>query len=318
MATTLKDVARIARVSVKTVSNVIHDHPHVSDEVRRRVETAIRQLGYRPNLAARGLRRGRSGLLTLVAPHAPGVVEAIVSGATALGFRVVLAPPDASLAEGPDVDAVLVSREAPASGRLDALAPAGTPLVLLTGIPDPRYDCVGPDTVQSVRDAFGHLTLAGRRRVAAVGSNGFREAVRRAWPTPPAGRLSLASGSGPAEGYRAVRWLVTGGQPPDAILCGSDLPAAAVIRAVADEGLRVPEDVAVIAIGDGEAGRYLRPAVTTVATDPAFIAGHALGLVVRRLGDRAAPPVQIVAPHVVLTRESTRPLRLSTQVPRML
>ena len=70
----------------------------------------------------------------------------------------------------------------------------------------------------------------------------------------------------------------------------------------------MPEDVAVIAIGDREAGRFLRPTVTTAATDAALIAGHALDLVVRRLADRHAPPAQIVAPHVVLTRESTCPL----------
>ncbi len=61
VATTLRDVAQLARVSVKTVSNVVNDHPHVSEDVRRRVGEAVRQLGYRPNLAARALRAGRTG-----------------------------------------------------------------------------------------------------------------------------------------------------------------------------------------------------------------------------------------------------------------
>lgn len=102
MATTLKDVAQLAQVSVKTVSNVVHDHPHVSKDVRRRVETAIQQLDYRPNLAAarqllaHGLRqdailcdsdRPAAGVIRAVADEGPRVPEDVA--VIALGDSVL-------------------------------------------------------------------------------------------------------------------------------------------------------------------------------------------------------------------------------------
>jgi DNA-binding LacI/PurR family transcriptional regulator len=77
------------------------------------------------------------------------------------------------------------------------------------------------------------------------------------------------------------------------------------VRAAADAGFRVPEDVAVIGIGDSETGRYSRPTLSTVATDPAVIARRAVELLTRRLHGTAGHPVRIVVPHVVLPREST-------------
>ncbi|UQU67793.1 LacI family transcriptional regulator [Couchioplanes caeruleus] len=316
MATTLKDVARLAQVSVKTVSNVVHGHPHVSEDVRHRVETAIRRLGYRPNVAARALRAGRGrrgGLLALAVPgvdHPPGLVEELVRLAAPLGFRVMIQPvgscaPDP--ADVPGVDAVLVNADAPPPALADACVAAGTPLVLLGGGPDPRFDCVGADAARMIRDAVVHLLSAGRRRVAAIGtcSEGMSAGFRDAGLTPPPGFLRLTHHHRPADGYLAARELLLHTRPPDAVVCGSDRLASGVLRAAADAGLRVPGDLAVTGAGDGEEGRYTRPALTTVAADPAVIAGRALDLVTRRLAGVATVPVRVVVPHALLVRESS-------------
>ncbi|MFE9955208.1 LacI family DNA-binding transcriptional regulator [Micromonospora sp. NPDC005299] len=334
MATTLRDVARHARVSVKTVSNVINDHPHVSDDVRRRVREAVGELGYRPNLAARTLRTGRTGLLALIVPdvEAPGLhglAREVVRAATSQGFRVVveqLGPdtgrpaPSAHSGAPPGVDAVLLGADTVPPGLIDAHLRTGTPLVLLGESRDPRCDQVALDGARAAADATEHLLRTGRRRIAAIGAGpgettgpaqprtlGYQRAVRRAGLDPPAGYLRATAQDRYEDGYRAARWLFANEHSPDAVLCYSDRLAIGALRAAADAGLRVPADVAVTGFGDSEEGRYSRPTLTSVSADPAFLAREAVALVVARLDRPDAAPVRITAPHTILPRESTRP-----------
>lgn len=330
MTTTLRHVAELAQVSVKTVSNVVNDRPNVSHDVRRRVEDAIRRLDYRPNLAARALRTGRSGLIALAVPSVevpgpPGLVDEIIDQAARLGLRVVIEPlwslrRRAVSAGNPRVDAVLLSAETVTPELVDTHVPDGVPLVVLAENPDGRHDCVALDATLAARDATEHLLRTGRRRIAAVGAHpgeaggppqprtiGYRQAVRRAGLRLPAGYLATTTCRRHADGYRATQTLLNGDQRPDAIFCYNDRLAGGAIRAVADAGLRVPQDVAVIGVGDSEEGRYSRPTLSTVAIDPAYIARHALELLTRRLRAPAGPTSRIVVPHAVLPRESTGP-----------
>lgn len=334
MATTLRDVARHARVSVKTVSNVINDHPHVSDELRRRVREAVRALGYRPNLAARTLRTGRTGLLALVVPdvEAPGLhglAREVVRAATRQGFRVVVEPhgpdtgppaPPARAGGPPGVDAVLLVTDVVPPGLIDAQLGTGTPLVLLGESRDPRCDRVALDGARAAADATEHLLDTGRRRIAAIGARpgeatgppqprtlGYQRAVRRAGLDLPAGYLRTTAQHRYEDGYRAARRLFAHEHRPDAVFCYSDRLAIGALRAAADAGLRVPADVAVIGIGDSAEGRYSRPTLTSVSADPAFLARTAVALAVARLDRPDAPPARITAPHAILPRESTRP-----------
>ena len=334
MATTLRNVAQLAQVSVKTVSNVINDHPHVSSDVRRRVEKAIRQLDYRPNLVARALRTGRSGLIALAVPSVdepclPGLVDHVIWHATRFGFQVVLEPlvnsrRCATFAERsagqPRVDGLLVTAETVTPELVDTHFTTGIPLVVLAAKLDPGYDCVAFDATVAARDATDHLLRTGRRRVAAIGAHpheadgpaqprtiGYRQAVARAQLHLPDGYLPPTTGQSHADGYHATRTLLTHPHRPDAIFCYNDRLAGGVIRAATDAGLRVPQDLAVIGIGDSEEGRYSRPTLSTVAIDPGYIAHHALDQLIRRLKGATGTVSQIVAPHVVLPRESTAP-----------
>jgi DNA-binding LacI/PurR family transcriptional regulator len=327
MATTLKDVAHLARVSVKTVSNVVNDRPHVSEHVRRRVENAIHQLGYRPDPAARALRSGRTGLLALVlpsvgAPCPTGLVDEVVWHANRYGFRVVvdLLGSGGRPAAGLRVDATLVCADAVPPDLADAQDAHQAPLIVLADGPDERHDRVAPDTIAAARDATEHLLGIGRRRIAAIGVGsgellGYLDALRQAGLDPPVGPMPTTARQSRPDGYRAARGLLAQDRHPDAVLCGTDRLAASVLRAAADAGLRVPDDLAVIGTGDTEEGRYSRPTLTTVATDPALIAHTALDLVIRRLDRPGAGPTRIVVPHVVLPRESTGPAGAGPRTP---
>ncbi|MCO1594289.1 LacI family transcriptional regulator [Micromonospora sp. RHAY321] len=330
MASTLKDVARLAGVSVKTVSNVVNGYPHVSADVRRRVDAAVAQLGYRPNAFARTLRTGRTGVLALVLPGADvpypdDLAREVVREAGSRGYRVVIeqAPPDdepAAPALGDaramPVDGVLVSAPVAPSELVEALTAAGRPVVLVGGeARHGRCDQVTIDVARAAEDATAHLLGAGRRRIAAIGAyprespraDGYHRALCRAGLAPVPGHRLPASRHRRADGYRAARALLAQPERPDAIFCYSDALAIGAMRAAFDAGLRVPGDVAVIGIGDIEEGRYSRPTLSTVSIDTAFLAREAVARVANRIDQPDAAFARVTAPHTVLPRESTEP-----------
>ncbi|MET8354023.1 LacI family DNA-binding transcriptional regulator [Micromonospora sp. NPDC005206] len=328
MASTLKDVAQLADVSVKTVSNVVNGYPHVSPEVRRRVETAVAHLGYRPNVFARTLRTGRTGVLALVLPGADvpyphDLAREVVRAAAGRGYRVVIEQvgpdderpaPSLGAARPLPVDGVLVSAPVAPTELVEALTVAGRSVVLVGGeVRDGRCDRVSVDVAQAAEDATTHLLRAGRRRIAAIGAypresaDGYHRALRRAGLAAVPGQRLPASRHRRADGYRAARALLAQPDRPDAIFCYSDPLAIGAMRAAFDAGLRVPVDVAVIGIGDIEEGRYSRPTLSTVAVDTGFLAGEAVARLTARIDQPGAAIARVTVPHSVLPRESTGP-----------
>ncbi|MCF0096177.1 LacI family DNA-binding transcriptional regulator [Micromonospora sp. MH99] len=325
MASTLKDVAGLAGVSVKTVSNVVNGYPHVSADVRHRVEAAIAQLRYRPNAFARTLRTGRTGVLALVLPdadlpYADDLAREVVHAAGRRGYRVVIEHERAS--PGPDegrsmpVDGVLVG----APGDLaQTLTAAGRPVVLVGGAAhDLRCDQIRVDVAGAAEDATAHLLRTGRRRIAAIGAYppgsagvpqpgtaGYHRALRAAGLTPVPTHPLPGRHHRRADGYHAAREVFAGPDRPDGIFCFSDPLAIGAMRAAFDAGLRVPVDVAVIGVGDIEEGRYSRPTLSTVAVDTGFLAREAVARLAARIGEPDAATAEIVAPHTVLPRENT-------------
>lgn len=327
MVATLRDVAEFAGVSVKSVSNVVNGYPYVSDELRRRVQAAVDELGYRPNLAARNLRAGRTGVLALVVPgfdvpRFDELAREVVADAERRGYRVVIEHSRrvaAGDARRVPVDGVLLAADVAPPGPIEGQS-TGPPLVVLGEAPGGRCDRVAIDHARAAEDASAHLLQTGRRRIAAIGVRprrrtattqrytlGYRRALRRVGLTPPSGYLQPALPHRRAEGYHAARTLLAHEQRPDALLCYSDLLAIGALRAAVDAGLRVPQDVAVIGIGDTEEGRYARPTLSTVSADTAFIAREAVARLIARIAGREAGPATVVAPHTVVPRESTAP-----------
>ncbi|MFC4018765.1 LacI family DNA-binding transcriptional regulator [Micromonospora sp. GCM10011542] len=327
MASTLKDVARLAGVSVKTVSNVVNDYPHISPAMRRRVDAAIAELRYRPNVFARTLRTGRTGVLALVVPDADvpygdALAREVVHAAARQGYRVVIEQ-DATPPLGGDrnvpVDGVLLSAPLAPAELVQAQVAAGRPVVLVGGeARDGRCDQITVDAARAAEDATAHLLRAGRRRIAAIGAYptasaavpractvGYQRALRRAGLAPVPGHPLPTSRHRRADGYRAARALLARPDRPDAMFCYSDPLAIGAMRAAFDAGLRVPADVAVIGIGDIEEGRYSRPTLSTVSVDTGFLAREAVARVAARIDQPDAAVTEITAPHTVLPREST-------------
>ncbi|WP_206079992.1 LacI family DNA-binding transcriptional regulator [Propioniciclava coleopterorum] len=324
----LVDVAELAGVSMRTVSNVVNDYPHVSDAMRERVERAIAELGYRPNLQARNLASGRTGLIALVVPrlempYFASLAQQMLEKAEDAGTVVVVQQTHGSREvelralegrfgqriDGIVLSAITLTDEDVAKRR------SNLPLVLL-GDQDwhVAVPSVAIDQVAAAEAVTGHLLDAGARRVAIVGGNHHLGGRRHGWARAheargarPAPDLEVATpGVSGDDGVAAGRRIAAMRPVPDAVFCVTDWLALGVIRSLQRAGLRIPEDVAVAGYDDIPYGRASNPTLTTIAPDRAEIAQLAL----RAVLEPGAEPVRHRAGWRLTVRESSggRPL----------
>lgn len=330
MAARLRDVAERAGVSVKTASNVLNHHPHVRASTRERVEAAMAELHYRPNLSARSLKHGRAGFLALAvpamdSPYFAELAARITEEAAALGFIVLL---DVT---GGDPEAERVVLEGMRSHVIDgvifsplALSPDeirrradDLPMVLLGERPVPgEIDHIAVDSVKASRAAVEHLVARGRRRIAAVGREsvrgtaserlrGYRQALRAAGLAFDPGYVVDVPRFERADGYAAMQHLLGLDVPPDAVFCFNDLMAIGALRACVEAGVRVPEDVALVGFDDIAETRFSNPTITTVSPDLTGLARQALAVLSRRIEGDTSPARDIRVEWALQERETT-------------
>jgi DNA-binding LacI/PurR family transcriptional regulator len=338
LSVTLRDVASLARVSAKTVSNVVNDHPHVHPVTRARVQQAIAELGYRPNLSARGLRSGRTGVIGLAVPelrqtYFAELADAVIAAAEERGLSVIVGEAGgdreheiAVLAHGlRQTDGLLFSPERLGTEDRGLLDDVDFPLVMLgERIFGGPTDHVTMHNVRGARAAVEHLLDQGRRRVAVVGAHpddgppqlrpsdlrvrGYREALARAG-LPHDRRLErVAAPWHPQNGADATRRLIASGVGFDAVFALNDTLGLGVLRALGESGCRIPDDVAVIGFDDIEDGRFSSPTWSTISQDKAGIARTAVALLDERIGGAGSEPARkVTVPFELLVRGSTRP-----------
>ncbi|HEY0817107.1 MAG TPA: LacI family DNA-binding transcriptional regulator [Pseudonocardia sp.] len=329
MAVTLKDVAALAGVSVKTVSNVVNGYDFVKADNRRRVEEALASTGYRPNLGARNLRRGRTGFVALVVPdlaipYFGELAALVISAARRHDWNVLIEQTQgvrererASLAGlGPHmIDGAIISPEALQADDFDQLAPDLPVALLGEHALDVEIDHVGIDNVLAARTAVEHLASLGRTRIAAIGENrrrgtaalrmaGYRAALRAANLPAAADLVGAVDAYHRRDGADAMRRLLDRPDPPDAVFCFNDLLAVGALRSAAEMGLRVPEDVAVVGFDGSEEGAYSLPSLTTIAPDKSAIAEAAVGLL-HRDGPGRRGPQDVMTSFTLEIRESS-------------
>jgi len=330
----LGEVAKAAGVSARTVTNVVNGFEYVADGTRAKVQRAIEELGYRPNLAAKRLRTGRSEVITLAvplveAPYFAEVAREIFQAAARHSYTVLIEQTD-SLAQrerhlftgatSQFIDGLILSPVGLTEEELRELHPE-LPLVLLgERITGHIADHVAIDNVAAARVATNHLVEIGRRRIAAIGCHplshsgaalryrGYQAALKEAGI---AVRPELVTGK-PGEdltrqgGATSMAQLLANDPLPDAVLCYNDLMALGAIRMILTHGLKVPDDIAVVGMDDIEDGQFSVPSLTTIAPDKAQIASIAVDLLVSRIsGDRTKPPQEIEAGFRLVVRESS-------------
>jgi DNA-binding LacI/PurR family transcriptional regulator len=335
MAITMHDVARVAGVSIKTVSNVVNDYQYIRPETRQRVQTAIDELGYRPNLSARGLRSGRTGVISLIIPdlrnaYFAELAVAVMRAAEAKKLAVIIEQSGDSreteleLLRGPRVqmvDGILYSVLALGEDDAHLLEDIPTPMVLLgERIFHGPTDHVTMQNSEGARAATAHLLSLGRRRILALGAHrgevigsaglrldGYAEALAAAG-VPFRDELVVEVGgwfrSGGAE---AMRGMLRSGIQFDGVVAFNDSLALGAMRVMQEAGLQIPRDVSVIGFDDIDETQYTLPTLSTINPGKDEIAEVAVRFLLERISNPgvAIAPREHLASFSLVQRESS-------------
>jgi DNA-binding LacI/PurR family transcriptional regulator len=330
----MTDVARRAGVSQKTVSRVVNHEPHVTNEIRAKVQAVIDELGFRPNAAARALVTRRNQRIGMITPstslYGPAsILEGVDDALRGSGYHLSVARTQGdSVADlqaaidelvAQDI-AGLVLSEPIDLGHPELRLPNGLP-VLSFGSPaaptsDERPDelVMGADETAGARSATDHLLALGHRTVHHIaGTEGWAATARRvegwlgaladAGVTAPA---VVHGGWTPRSGYEAAAELLRR-SGVTAIFAANDHMAVGAIRAVEEVGLRVPHDVSVVGFDDAPEAEYLSTALTTVRQDFAEVTRLAMHRLVRTIEGRPPAERHRLIPAQLVVRESAAP-----------
>ena len=341
MSANMRDVAKLAEVSQRTVSNVVNGYRHVKPETRERVEAAIEALRYRPNVSAQKLRRGRTGMVALALPQiaAPYFAEladhvqrrAAERGITLLidqtgGSRerelLVLDGYRSNIIDGLILSPLAVTPFDLTNRGLDF------PTVLLgESIDNGGVIHVSIDNVAAARAMTGHLLGLGRRRIATIGAipdtpgpanrrtRGYTEAMHGAdLPVPAYLTFPTASWTRSA-GHAIATDILESKAEVDAVFCFNDTLALGLIKGLQSQGVRIPDDVAVTGWDDIEECSYSTPTLTSVAPDKEGIARLAVDHLLDRIAGVPLETTEILADFHLAVRESTGPTRTDDASP---
>lgn len=326
MSITIRDVASRAGVSVTTVSRALNGTGPVSEDVRRRVQTASTELRYRPHGTARSLITRRTDVFGVVLPDLFGeffseVIRGMDPRAQERGYHLLLSGShdgrrEVEFAVGAmrgRVDGMIVMSPGVSGAELEACLPPDVPVVLLNcDVDGTGYSAINVDNYGGALAMVRHLVGLGHRRIAMITGaaanfdarerlRGFRAAVAE---TGGAVRgMEVAGDFTEAGGYRAALELARGDDPPTAVFCANDSMAVGAISALRGAGRRVPDDVAVAGFDDVPIGRYLSPSLSSVRVDVNGLGARAVELLCHAIaGD--APPAQELLPTELVVRRS--------------
>ncbi len=323
---TIKDVSRLAGVSIGTVSNVVNGHPNISPKMRERVELAIAKLGYQPNRAAKSLPKGRTGLLGYRMPEAKKLnpsldifLHQVVESAGLLGLEVLLFTPRPGQSELEAYEEVLNR------GGVDAFVLAGIEY------DDPRIRylddrkvpfsafgragqhersvCVDVDGAAGTAAAVEHLLETGRKRIAFLGwpegsltgderLRGWHEALELAGQTADSDAI-IRTDDSYSKGRDLAAELVS--QEFDGVVCASDTFALGVMAGLQQMGKSPGRDLAVIGFDDVAAADLVEPGLTSIR-QPMAAVGEAMVTRLSRIldGDDSSSATLLIKPELVV------------------
>jgi LacI family transcriptional regulator len=333
MAVTIADVARRAGVSRSTVSYVLSGVRPISAETRRRVEQAIEELQFRPHAGARSIRSGRNGVIAMALPMVQGphnqvqmpYVWAALTAAQDLGFKMLMLTDDdgesaiRDAVGGSQVDGVMLMEVQRKDPRVRLLGSLKCPAVVVGTPEDPaRLPLVDFDTALAGRLCAEHLLELGHRGVGYLGQSPamFRRDVGYAVHARDGALAALRS----ARARSA--WMACDGQPGDVVRALDGLLAKVrglsglivyneralplVLDRLTGLGLRVPQDVSVVAVCPDDEAERLRQPVTSASLPVEELARTAVRLLAGQVNGESVPSVTILAPTLKV-RDTTAP-----------
>lgn len=331
----MRDIADELGLSVVTVSKVLRNHPDIGEETRKRVLKRVEELDYQPNELARSLVTGRSYLVGLVVPGLlhpfyAEVAQSLSSAIRKKGYSLIIA----SSEEDPELERREIRQLL--ARRLDALVIASTGddieqfkllerkkqrfVLIDRDLRDHSANFVGVDDEAAGRIATEHLLNIGCRLVAHIRGQdnstgigrykGYQSALlNRGLPERPeyvVGASNVDTNS-VQQGFEAVRLLLSRNPKPDGVFCYNDPLAIGAIDAILEEGLRVPEDIAVIGCGNLHYDRNLRVPLSSIDQHSPEIGRRAADLVLSMIeSKKTLRPRSCILEPVLVVRASTQ------------
>lgn len=335
---TLADVARKAGLSVSAASMILNGRPdtRLSQDAHDRVHAAAAELGYRPNVAARGLKTDKTHTFAFVSDvvattrFASGLIKGALTAAEAAGHVMMV------LETGGDpkreTEAIGAALDRQVDGIVFATMRARelflpeirieTPVVMLNATNARFPHAVLPDEYGGGRAAVHVLSDAGfRDGIALLGQSDAKEkglfrsatvAQRVAGIRDTMAELGLDFVSEtsvwlwePDEGYQATKRLLRQKNRPKAIVAMNDRLAFGAYQAASEAGVRIPEDLSIVSFDNDELAAYLRPGLTTVALPHEAMGSRAVELILQ-----PEPAGETLIPMPVITRDSVRPVAI--------
>lgn len=330
--TTMKRIAGELGVSITTVSKVLNNRDDIGHATRARVLAKVEELGYQPNAVARSLTLRRTHTLGIVIPDLMHsffveVIAGVEAGMSGRGYGLLLCSSgedpakeraELELLRQRQVDGVLLAsaRGSDNTDVLQRLTRLGMGLVMIDrdDHPDVRCHRVLTDDERVGRLATEHLLALGRRSIAHIAGpplahakrreQGYRDALRARGIRPRAGWV-VKAGFMESDGYRAMKRLLALDSPIDAVFAANDPAAIGAMKAIWQAGRRVPDDIAIVGVGDIALGDMLRVPLTTVAWSREELGKRAAELILATIDADSRGTVQrVILPPRLVIRES--------------
>ncbi|MGA7155345.1 MAG: LacI family DNA-binding transcriptional regulator [Acidobacteriaceae bacterium] len=323
---TLVDVARAAGVGPMTVSRTINGHPYVSEATAKRVQAAIRKLGYRPNQAARMLTGQRSMSIGLIVPDIADPFFSIVSRAVqrvarSVGYTVWLAVSDNDAATeaaeieqmtNHPVDGIVLAPVNSRSKHLKTLSQGAIPVVTIDrSIEIASTDSIEVENRMGAHMAIGHLREHGYKTIHCIATDFHLRSIRlrveayQEYMRREKLQVDKVILPGTDAALPALKSLFESRRPPEALFATNNMCTIAVIEALQTLGIRIGKDVALIGFDDVPFYSLIRPSITTISQPVAALGRTATRLLLDRVQSLApAEKVRITLPVSLVKRES--------------
>ncbi|MBB6733448.1 LacI family DNA-binding transcriptional regulator [Cohnella zeiphila] len=338
MPVTIKDIAAELGISATTVSRSLKNDERISKEVRERVTRLAQKMGYRPNLMAKSLVSNRTDTIGFLVDNLSWsffseLAECIQNAAEKHHYSVFIYSSQKSaereragverfLSRGIDGLLIFATEAKENNEYYSELSGLGIPVVFFNHFNHLSVNCVTTDDYDGARKALRHLLELGHRRIGYIGSRedssfkrqrlgAYRDALAEAGASD-AGRWVALEEDDPLYGYRVAKeWLTARDERPTAIFAQNDLLAFGACRAIAELGLRVPDDVSIIGFDDLDTCQFMHPPLTTVKIPLRQLADAAIRFLIERIGSGSSEDEEVrlkttLSPNLIV-RQSTAP-----------
>lgn len=322
------EVARLAGVSQSTVSRVFTPGSNVSENARRRVLKAAKELGYRPNALARGLIMNKTNMIGLVMgdihnPFYPEILAKFTRGLREKGYHVLfvhakndeIQQDEISQFLEYNVEGVIVTDALLSSNVVSNLLKYNIPVILFNRyIKDSSCYFVCCDNYSAGKKIGEYLFKQGHQQFAYIAGHrntstsldretGFREALNQKGIEP-----AVEEGEYTYEGgYQAALRLLKGDLPPDAIFCANDIMALGAIDAAKSLGMSVPEDVSIVGFDDIKMASWPPYSLTTWRQPVDEMIEATINILLNKINEEEEEPVSLLLPGTLIERQSTSP-----------